>query len=776
MKAEGKKKGYSKSLANRELSWLQFNERVQMEADNPANPLLERAKFLAIVTSNLDEFMQVRYDRIRGEARKKGGKRVQGGYTAKGLYRHVNKVMLHQQNQQYLLYEGIRSELYLNGVQLYPVFDITETLQNRATEIFKKEMRLNIKPLGPEEEPQQKQLHLLVKLFHPQRKSSRFVILALPKSLPRLYDLSTDPGIHLFIQMEDIIRQRLQQLFAKEQVEEAAVFRVLRNQNFEMAEVPGDNVEQTVRDMLRKRRTGVVMRLEAEERMNEEMLEYLMGRFGLSEKQKYRVTGPLDLNKLMMNLYGELRRADLKYVPAEPLLTEDLMGEDIFEQIARKDRLLFHPYHSFDPIVHFIQQAAKDPKVRAIRQVLFRVSANSPIVQALKEAVENGKEVMVLFEAHARFDEENNLFWGDRLRQAGCRVMFGLPGLKVHSKITLVEREEDSGLRCYLHLGTGNYQEGTAKMYTDFGLLTADSALGADGQLFFQSLEGVVIPPMEAMVKSPEALQTTLLHLIEREKEHALEGRSAGIVAKMNSLVDKKVISALYDAAGAGVSVCLIVRGICCLIPEREGQSENIRVHSIVGRHLEHARAFRFENGGESQIYLSSADWMPRNLERRVELMFPVTDPDCKLAVENVLALQWRDTEKTFCQMSNGKYARKRAGSAETVNAQDQLLHHLPEIFASRELAREEWKLFQLTEREELAQNREEENEDGELESFGSGGSGSGFGAGSCGQEPNGSEAMLSGSAGASFPSQGASALPEGTCVAGEMGEPAGEA
>ena len=281
---------------------------------------------------------------------------------------------------------------------------------------------------------------------------------------------------------------------------------------------------------------------------------------------------------------------------------------------------------------------------------------------------------------------------------------------------------------------------------------------------------------MEAMAKSPDQLKAALLYMIEREKEHALQGRSAGIVAKMNSLVDKEVIGAMHDASSAGVPIWLIIRGICCLIPGKKGQSENIRVQSIVGRHLEHARAFRFENGGESQVYLSSADWMPRNLDRRVELMFPVTDPDCKLAVENILALQWQDTEKAFYQMKNGKYTRKVTDGAEAVNAQEELLYHLPEIFASKELAAEAWMPFQPAQSAELAQNREDRDEDSKLEGFDSGGSGSGFGAGSCCDEHDGSEAVLSRSSGASFTPQGASAIPEGACTAGEMGEPAGEA
>lgn len=678
------RKRKEKTLTNRELSWLAFNSRVQAEADNPDNPLLERTKFLAIVTSNLDEFMQVRYQGILEAAQSpSAGKNVQGGYSAKGLYRRINKGILHQQNLQYLLFEGIRSELYLQGVQLYPIFTMTDQMIAREAEIFRTEIKPNLRQLSIEEAAQQKQLHLFVRLFHPRRKGTRFVTLALPTALPRLYELGTQQGSRMLIRLEDIVRHHLPGLFPKEQVEYAAVFRVLRNQSFLLAEETAAELPAEVRDMLRKRRVGEVMRLEAEERMPEEMLTMLMARFGLSRERRYRVTGPLDLNKLMMNLYGQIKRPDLKYTPAEPMVIQELMTPNPFAKIARRDYLFYHPYHSFAPVAHLLRRAAQDPAVMAIRQTLYRVSSNSPIVQALLEAAENGKQVVVLFEAQARFDEENNLFWGEKLRRAGCKVIFGVPGLKTHSKITLIERQERGKIRRYLHLGTGNYHEVTAKLYTDFGLFTADRALGQDAHYFFQRLEGEDFPPMRELVKAPEEMKATVLHLIEREKEHAEAGRPSGILAKMNSLVDEAIIAALYDASQAGVPIRLIVRGICCLAPGVPGISENIRVRSIVGRHLEHARAFAFENGGESETYLSSADWMPRNLQKRVELMFPVKNPALRQAVENVLWLQWSDTEKAWQKQPGGTYTRRSAQGDNKVNAQEIMLRDIQGVFAA---------------------------------------------------------------------------------------------
>ncbi|MDD3411278.1 MAG: polyphosphate kinase 1 [Eubacteriales bacterium] len=675
---------------NRELSWLLFNHRVQMEADNPRNPLLERAKFLAIVSSNLDEFLQVRYHRLRDAALgKKADAPGQSGMAPRALYRRINKEILHQQNMQYLLYEGIQSELYLHGVQMYPIFVLTDDMRERVKSIFYSALEAGLKPIDWQDADsplQQKRLHLCVKLHPAQSHESRFVTLALPSGLPRLYELPDEGGAKRFIRMEDVVKECLPLLFPGEKVEQAAVFRVLRNQDFPPDTASGEDIAPAVRDMLRLRRTGSVMRLEAEERMSEEMLGRLMHRFEITAERRYRVTGPLDLNKLLMTLYGQLKRPELKYPPADPLPVPELMGEDVFARIAEQDHLLYHPYHSFAPVVHFLQQAAVDPDVCGVKMTLYRVSSNSPIVQALVDAAQNGKQVTVLFEAHARFDEENNLFWGERLRRAGCRVLYGLPGLKVHSKIALVTRMEEGGMRCYLHLGTGNYHDGTARLYTDMGLLTADQQLGEDACGFFAMLEGNEnVLPMLELSKAPDQLKTKLLHLIEREKEHAFYGRTCGIVAKMNSLLDPAVIEALYSASCAGVRVELIVRGVCTLIPGVAGMSENIHVTSIVGRNLEHARAFRFENGGEPEIYLSSADWMPRNLRKRVELMFPVRDECCRKAVENVLRLQLADNQQAWELHEDGSWHRKNAGNESAVNAQERLIADVNAVFAGDE-------------------------------------------------------------------------------------------
>ncbi|MBP3541919.1 MAG: polyphosphate kinase 1 [Clostridia bacterium] len=672
-------KAATNAIQNRELSWLQFNRRVQMEADQPKNPLLERAKFLAIVTSNLDEFFQVRYFGVYKKATgKKAEEKQLGGLTARNLYRKVNKEILSQNNMQYTLFEGICSEMYLHGIRLYPVFPLSEKQIAREKELFEGSIAPYLKVVSEDAVIAQKQLHLCVKLEKNHGKKGRFALVALPTTLPRVYDISVDDEDQCLICLEDIVKHHVQQLFPKETVEHCAAFRILRNQDFDLPE--GEDMEEMIREMLAERVTGQVMRLEAEERMSEEMLSWLMKGFRVDYDRRYRVTGPLDLNKLMMALYGIIKRPELKFAPKSQKLLDELMGDDIFEKIEKKDYLLYHPYHSFEPVVHLLEKAAEDPQVKAVSQTLYRVSGNSPIVAALAKAASNGKKVFVLFESQARFDEENNLFWGERLRRAGCEVHYGFPNLKCHSKITLIEREVEGEIKRTLHLGTGNYHDSTAKLYTDFGLLTADEQLGEDGAAFFEILRGNENATLQEIKKAPDMLQTTVLQLIEREKENAEAGKPASIIAKMNSMCDEPVMEALCAAGRAGVRVDLMIRGICCLIPGVEGVSDNVHVYSIVGRHLEHARAFVFENGGDHEVYLSSADWMPRNLYKRVELLFPVKDEACKKAVENVLRLQLHDNEKCRVRLPNGAYTIQESEGA-SINAQELLLNDVEAVF-----------------------------------------------------------------------------------------------
>lgn len=672
---------------NRELSWLQFNRRVQVEADNPSNPLLERTKFLAIVSGNLDEFIQVR---LHGVIESAALRRTDDpcGLAATTIMERVMKGVLHQENMQYMLYEGLQSELYLGRVRLYPTFALNQEQQEQSKRIFDNEIRplCRPEPLGAKgamEALPQKQLHLCLAVTDSHGSRHELYTMPLPTALPRLYELNGGDG-QCLITLEDLIKLFLSELFPGRVVSYACVYRILRNQNFPTRNEEA-GVEESVRDMLIKRRTGEVMRLEVEARMPEAMQNRLRERLNCKDERIYRVTGPVDLNKLFMRLYGMLDKPELKY-PVEPELeTPELMGDDIFGKIASRDYFLMHPYISFDPVVHFIESAADDANVLSIKQTLYRVSHDSPIVHALERAAQSGKRVWVMFEARARFDEENNLFWGERLERAGCFVSYGIPRYKTHSKITLVTRREQDQVKSYLHLGTGNYHDGTAHIYTDMGILTADAQLCRDAEAFFHQIEGFSdAPELSELIKAPDMLLDKLLSLIDREKKHALAGRRSGIVAKMNGLVDWEIISALYDASTAGVPIQLIVRGICCLVPGVRGMSENIRVISIVGRHLEHARAFRFENGGDAETYLSSADWMPRNLRKRVELMFPIKNAAIASEIGNVLSLQLCDNEKAWQLAADGLYARVQAGTRMPVNAQEELLHNARAVFTGK--------------------------------------------------------------------------------------------
>ncbi len=677
---------YKGQFFNRELSWLQFNRRVQVEADNPQNPLLERAKFLGIVTSNLDEFLQVRYHRVL-EAADRGADNDPSGLSSQEIKRRVQKGVLHQSNMQYMLYEGLLSELYMGGIRLYPTFALSEEQTAQVIGDFESELLPLLQPITVGDAQAaaalpQKWQHLCVALVHRKTGAQRLLSIPLPPSLPRVKRLQG--GDDSFILLEDQVKLGLHRLFPEESAAYVCAYRFLRNQDFD-TEHEELSMEHSVREMLRKRRTGKVLRFECDARMPEAMQRRLMAWLGARDEALYRVTGPLDLNKLMMKLYSLIDRPELKYKREPEESLPELMGEDIFQKIAAQDHFLFHPYYSFDPVVHFVQCAAKDEQVRAIKQTLYRVSDDSPIVHALEEAAQRGKQVVVLFEARARFDEENNLYWGERLQRAGCRVLYGLKGTKTHSKITLVNRAEGDTIRHYLHLGTGNYHDGTAHIYTDMGLLTADEQLGEDAVSFFHQLEGYpTTPPLQELVKAPDMLKKKLLSLIAREKQHAENGDKCGITAKMNGLVDTDVIAALYDASQAGVPIRLIVRGICCLKPGVKGLSESIHVISIVGRHLEHARAFRFENGGSEEVYLSSADWMPRNLVKRVELMFPVKDDEVADEVTNVLALQLSDNEKAWVLDSEGLYTRVQAGTRMPVNAQEELLQDAEGVLHGR--------------------------------------------------------------------------------------------
>ncbi|MGB4439431.1 MAG: polyphosphate kinase 1, partial [Sedimentibacter sp.] len=494
-----------------------------------------------------------------------------------------------------------------------------------------------------------------------------------PSVLPRIVKLpDEDDGNKSFIFLEKIIIMFLNNLFGGQEIICAYPYRITRNADLEYDEDDAEDLLEEIKKSLKKRQWGMAIRLEVDYSMDGNLLEILKSSLNIYDKDIYYIRGPLDLT-CFMKLTSMEGYDELKYVPYEPQIPQDLLGyEDIFEAIKEKDIFLTHPYESFDSVVEFVNHASVDPDVLAIKQTLYRVSGDSPIVKALAQAAEKGKQVMVLLEVKARFDEENNIQWAKKLEQAGCHVLYGLVGLKIHCKITLVVRREDDGIKRYVHMGTGNYNDITANIYSDMGLFTCNEYYGADASALFNMLSGYSDTPTWFKFEvAPIGMRSRLLELIENEKQNALQGKKTHIIAKMNSLVDPEIIIKLYEASNAGVEINLIVRGICCLRPGLDGMSKNISVISIVGRFLEHSRIYYFYNDENKDLFLSSADWMPRNLNKRVELLFPVENSDIKERIFNILNIELNNTVKARISDSNGIYKKIDKRGKKIIDSQD---------------------------------------------------------------------------------------------------------
>ena len=507
-----------------------------------------------------------------------------------------------------------------------------------------------------------------------------FATVQVPGVLPRLVPIPADTSENsgevegrTFILLEQIIEKNIDKLFLNYHVLCAHPYRVMRNADLPIDEDEAADLLKEIQKQLKKRQWGEVIRLEVEASVDKKLLRFLKDELKVAEEDIFQISGPIDLT-FLMKMYGLSGCDSLRYEPYKPQRVPEIEpGEDIFEAIRGGDILLHHPYETFDPVVDFIRQAASDPDVLAIKQTLYRVSGNSPIIASLAQAAENGKQVSVLVELKARFDEENNIVWAKKLEQAGCHVIYGLVGLKTHSKIALVVRREEDGIRRYVHLGTGNYNDSTAKLYTDCGIFTCNEAIGEDATAVFNMLSGYSEPlSWNELVLAPIWLRTRFMRLIARETKHAREGKPAKIVAKMNSLCDEGIIAALYEASAAGVEIELIVRGICCLKVGIPGISENIHVRSIVGNFLEHSRIFFFLNDGEEELYMGSADWMPRNLDRRVEILFPVLDDTLKEKVKHILDVELADNTKAHVLKPDGEYEKIDRRGKVLVNSQKQ--------------------------------------------------------------------------------------------------------
>ncbi len=636
---------------NRELSWLQFNERILLEAKDKTNRLFERLKFLSITASNLDEFFMVRVASLKDMVDAKFTKPDLAGMKPKEQLVEILKETHEFMGRQYSTFN--RSLLPLldkEGLTILTAHEQMNEVQCKfVDDYFDETIYPILTPMAVDSARpfpliRNKSLNICVLLKG--KDEENYATVQVPAVVSRIVELPSDNG-RTVILLEQIIERNIDKLFSNHKVICAYPYRITRNADLSIDEDDAADLLEEIQKQLKKRQRGEAIRLEIEEKCDKNIIKFLKRELNVGDESIYKISGPIDLT-FLMKLYGmegfEYLK-DEKYIPVQSAMIND--DEDIFTQISRNDILLHHPYESFDPVVDFVRQAANDENVLAIKQTLYRVSGNSPIIASLAKAADNGKQVTVLVELKARFDEENNIQWAKKLEKSGCHVIYGLMGLKTHSKITLVVRKEDEGIKRYVHLGTGNYNDATAKLYTDMGLLTCNEAIGEDATAVFNMISGYSEPKQwNKLSLAPYWLRDRFLYLIRREAMYAKEGRKAFITAKMNSLCDKEIIAALYEASSAGVEINLIVRGICCLKTGIPGISENIHVRSIVGTFLEHSRIFYFGNGGNEEVYMASADWMPRNLDKRVEILFPVEDERLKTEVINILNIQLADTLK----------------------------------------------------------------------------------------------------------------------------------
>ena len=671
----------SEHYRNRELSWLSFNERVLNEARDKSIPLFERLKFLSITASNLDEFFMIRVASLKDMVHAKYTKKDIAGLTASEQLDVILTATHALVNLQYSTYNrSLIPALKQQGMKVVTEHEKLSKEQKAFVDrYFEEDIYPVLTPMAVDSSRpfpliRNKSLNIGALISEKGEGGEYdFATVQVPGGLPRIIELPQGKeGERRAILLEEIIERNIGKLFLNYDVICAHPYRIMRNADLTIDEDEAADLLKEIQKQLRKRQWGEVIRLEVEEGMDARLLKILKKEFAIKDPDIFYINGPLDLT-FLMKMYGmegfdKYKTPQYQPQPVPAMMTDD----DIFTQIRTGDILLHHPYMTFDPVVNFVKQSAKDPDVLAIKQTLYRVSGNSPIIKALAQAAENGKQVSVLVELKARFDEENNIIWAKMLEKAGCHVIYGLKGLKTHSKITLVVRREEDGIRRYVHLGTGNYNDSTAKLYTDCGLLTCAEPIGEDATAVFNMLSGYSEPKSwNKLIVAPIWLRKRFQKLIERETQNAREGKEAHIIAKMNSLCDKEIIAALYEAGAAGVKIELIIRGICCLKTGIPGISENISVRSIVGNFLEHARIFYFLNDGQEEIYMGSADWMPRNLDKRVEILFPVECEKLKKEARHILDVQLADNVKASVLQPDGRYEKIDKRGKALVSAQD---------------------------------------------------------------------------------------------------------
>jgi polyphosphate kinase len=672
---------------NRELSFLEFNWRVLAQGLDASLPLLERVKFLAISCSNLDEFFEIRVAGL--QQRKELGSRAAGpdGMDVDDQLASIRREAAKLVHAQYrLLNDDLLPALGQAGIRILRSQDWSDEQRTWLDGYFRREVEPVLTPLGldpgrPFPRIQNKSLNFIVELAGKDAfgRGASLAIVQVPRSLPRLiHTPSADGATFAIVYLSQVISTFVDQLFTGMKVEGCHQFRVTRNSDLFVDDDETEDLLRAVQGELASRRYGDAVRLETMVDCPGELRDFLLARFELGPDDHYPVAGQVNLNRLMA-IYDLVDRRDLKYPPFVPAIPQRLVGQaDFFEAIRDKDVLLHHPFHSFTPVIDFLRQSATDPNVLAIKQTLYRTGPDSPVVDALVDAARAGKEVTVIIELMARFDEAANIALANRLQEAGAHVMYGVVGYKTHAKLIMVVRREHDRLRRYCHLGTGNYHPRTTRLYTDYGLFTCDEAIGEDlHELFLQLTSPTRAAQLQKILQSPFTLHEAMVSRTQREIEHARAGRPARIIVKLNALVEPQIIQALYRASMAGVQVDLIVRGICALRPGVPGISENIRVRSIVGRFLEHSRVYYFENGGNAEIYCSSADWMERNFFRRIEACFPVQRRSHRERVLADLQLYIADNVQAWVLQSDGTYVRAEPGDGPVVSAQEALLESI---------------------------------------------------------------------------------------------------
>ena len=678
---------------NRELSWLEFNQRVLDEAADETNPLLERLRFLAITASNLDEFFMVRVGGLKVLIEQGIATPDPSGLTPQEQLAAISTRAHKFVQEQQTIFKEVEAKLLEAGIRRLRSNELSERRLKAMEQAFESEIFSVLTPMAIStgiEFPllQNVQLQLCVQLKPDPATPTqpRFALIPLGRALSRFLTAGGPERGYAYALLEDVVGKFLDRFFPGEVIESHAAFRITRNADFSLRDDLAPDVMAGMQGILTARKHGGCVRLEIAHDVKPEMLAFLQQALEVTDDEVFRIEGPLELSTFMpladLNGFESLRN---EAWPPQPSIDLE-PGEKLFDIIARRDVLLYHPYQTFEPVVRLVQEAAADPDVLAIKQILYRTSRSSPIVAALAEAARRGKYVTAIVELKARFDEARNIEWARSLEEAGVQVIYGVKGLKTHAKVCIIVRREPHGVQRYVHLGTGNYNEMTARVYSDASLLTNNEELGADAVSFFNAITGYSQPQRYRKIEAaPTGLRTRLLELVEGETRRKKEGQKAQIDAKINSLVDPELISALYAASQAGVKVRLNIRGVCCLKPGVEGLSENISVISIVDRYLEHARILRFLHGGDDLVFISSADWMPRNLDRRIELLAPIEDAQCKQRLIEILDTYFDDTVKARQLKADGSYVRPKKAKTKRRRAQEILYEHARDLVKEAE-------------------------------------------------------------------------------------------